>query len=421
MLGRLAKLQINEDKRRELELRKEQERLAQIALKEQEREEKARRLAEFKSGRDSTVHHLKQEIDRKMEKGSRIHGEHIGLVKEKALAVSDKAREVAARKTPQKRHGSPQLLNYPVHPCGSVSQTTHEKTPAKSPAAAKNVLNDPVVVVGVEDIEEDQPSELNVPWFASLTSTVLAGCGLDMNTGVFISAAGDTASDIPVLKSVSMLSKELSAVLTQTNGGRSLAVVEQLCTQGCRILTGSSGNIFKDVEAFFVRKLTSSPSLFMHLLEFAITNNAGLSAKTPCTLAFVAKLLTSKTPTALFTPVAYHDQLPATNICAVVNLLGALLRQPLAQSQSALHVACSCMTIIRCALVESCSQNVKELNAMSLWSALSSHFQMILDSNLFELLRGAYLMIGAHATPIVYMDFIGSSIALLETMTALMT
>ena len=102
---RLAKLQIMEEKRRELELRKEEERQALLAQKEFEKEEKARRLAEFKSEKMLTVNQMKQEIDRKLEKGSKIHHEHIGQVKERATAVGDKAREVAARKTPQK-HGA---------------------------------------------------------------------------------------------------------------------------------------------------------------------------------------------------------------------------------------------------------------------------------------------------------------------------
>lgn len=104
---RLAKLQTIEERRKELEIRKEHERLMLLAQKETEKEEKARRLAEFQSEKIENAEERRREINQRLHESSKRHDMHIELVKEKAIAVGERAREVAARKTPQKtRSGS---------------------------------------------------------------------------------------------------------------------------------------------------------------------------------------------------------------------------------------------------------------------------------------------------------------------------
>lgn len=372
-----------------MELRKEQERLAVLTLKEQEREEKARRLAEFKTVQVTTVHILKQEIDRKMEKGTRIHDEHVDLVKEKALAVCDKAREVASRKTPQKQHhDSPRLRNHPLSAGRDESFATAPSPDRGSSATTKA-----------------GPNALAInycPWYLALSNSL---------------PPDHASSSDHVIKSLSTLGKELAAVLMPSKK-RDLRAVEMLCGHGCQVLsTATSFPAATDLDHFFGRKVPSVPTTLTQLFTLVAGMGAAEAESYPCIFAFVAKLLiAAQSAPPGKASGSYQGQLPVDSVLSAIRLLATILRESVQTSQIAMRLCSSVMCIVRHALIDGSSGGYEAASK----DVVSDLFGVILEEGVITLLHSTFLTIGGNASDVGYMDFIGTAIALLETVTSIM-
>ena len=94
---RMAKIQRDHDRKKDLEVKKEMERSSLLAMRQAKEEEKFRRIKDFKEHKQAEEDELRRNVVEKMEKAIERHEECIELVKVRAAALNEKASEVASR------------------------------------------------------------------------------------------------------------------------------------------------------------------------------------------------------------------------------------------------------------------------------------------------------------------------------------